>query len=170
MRPVARTVALSLFAMLAGCETTPVTAPVPETATPAIDAPRAWLTLPATTPAAGQQVAVRLNARRPAGAEALGSFTVRIAFDTAGLRFVASESSRDGMVLAQATNGVLTIAGASSAGFVTEEIAGVTLQVVDPAALQHLTLEIVELTTTSFREQRANTIVDQQAYRRPVVR
>jgi hypothetical protein len=170
MRPVTRTVALSLFAALAGCDTTPVTAPVPDAAVPMAEAARAYLTLPATTPAAGQQVAVRLNARRLPGSDALGSFTVRIAFDTAGLRFLASEPSRDGMVLAQAANGVVTLAGASSAGFASEELAGVTLQVVDPAALQHLILEIIELTTTRFHEQRASTVVDQRLYRRPVVR
>jgi hypothetical protein len=170
MRHVIRPVALVMFAALAGCDTTPVTAPVPVAVMLATDAARAFLTLPATMPSAGQQVAVRLNARRPVGAEALGSFTVRIVFDTAGLHFLGSESSRDGMVAAGVANGVVTVAGASSTGFTSEEIAGVTMQVVDPAALQHLTLEIVELTTTSFREQRASTVADQRTYRRPVVR
>ena len=170
MSSVTRMVALALCAALAGCDTPPVTAPLPDGAMPSNDAALAYLSLPATTPAAGQQIAVRLNARRGEGATAFGSFTVRIAYDTVGLRFVANEQSRDGMVLAHATDGVLTVAGASSGGFASEEIAGVTMQVMDPAALQHLTLEIIELTTTDFRERRESTRVDQRTYRRPVVR
>lgn len=150
------------FAALAGlalsaCDAVPVTAPRPSIA-PA--SARAYLVLPSGPIVAGSRVTVQFAAPRPAGGERLGSYIVRIAYDSAALRFVRGEGSEGGMVLAQATAGRITLAGASPLGFPAALVGGITLDVNDPSALGTLTLEIVELTTTSFLDPRAATLVD----------
>jgi hypothetical protein len=126
----------------------------------------AYLSLPASAPKAGDRIVVSVNAVRAADALTVGSFTFRISYDTTGLRFVRGESSAEGMVLASAAKGTITVAGAAAAGFVQETLGSVTLEVVQPSALQSLGLEMLEVNAPDFRDARGQTSVDGRLYRR----
>jgi hypothetical protein len=124
-----------------------------------------YLSLSSPAPRVGDRVTVGVNAVRAAEAEAIGSFTLRVAYDTTALRLAASEMSKEGLVMGNAARGVVTIAGASGDGFRARSLATLTMEVVRAGAFQSLALTVDEINATSFRDERARTTVDQKQYR-----
>jgi hypothetical protein len=124
-----------------------------------------YLALSSLAPQPGDRLTVTVRALRGADAEAIGSFTLRLAFDTAALRLSSSEPSREGLVMANVTGGVMTIAGASGDGFHAGALATLTMEVVHAGALPSLALTVEEINATSFRDERARTRVDRTQYR-----
>ena len=173
-RPHAMTARCALVALLgvSACDSNPVTPITPDLVAPVQGGAgvTAYLSLSVLQPRAGDRVTVGLNAVRGGAAEPIGSFTMRVTYDTTGLRFVASDQSAEGMVLANAAHGVVTVAGASGSGFRESDLAALTMVVIDPDALRSLALEVVEMNAASFADQRAGTVVDHQLHRRPLSR
>jgi hypothetical protein len=168
MRPHALFASLLAVAGLAACAEPP-TAPIApaEPSAPATGV-LVYLSLSSLAPQPGDRVTIAVNALRAADAEAIGSFTLRVAYDTTALRLAASGTSGEGMVLANAARGMVTIAGASGEGFRASPLATLTMDVVRAGALPSLALTVDEITATSFRDERARTSVDRRQYRQAI--
>jgi hypothetical protein len=153
-------------ALVAGCDDDrkPLPAAPPEVAS---DALSAYLAVSNPTPTAGEKVTVSVRARRGSAVGPIGSFTVRLSYDTARLQYVESARGERGMVLANgAVRGVVRGAGAAAEGFTDDELLTSTFLVLAGGdALASLTLDVPELNSVKFEDQRANMRVERKLYR-----
>jgi hypothetical protein len=124
----------------------------------------AFLTVSSMTPVAGQRIDVSINTLRATNELPVGSYTFRVAYDTAGLRFVETGEQPDGMVIANRAGGALLVGGASGTGFTTSRLATIRLEVLDPRALKSLALTLVDMTATDFGNQARKTLVDRRLF------
>ncbi|HET9425923.1 MAG TPA: hypothetical protein VFO55_11165 [Gemmatimonadaceae bacterium] len=124
-----------------------------------------YLSLSKMAPAAGDEVVVSVNSRGAATGATVGSFKVRMSFDTRGLEFLGAVPQADGMVIANPVNDTLIIVGASGNGFATSILASVRMKVTDPAAVSSLGLEVVAVSTTDFASEASVTAVDRRLFR-----
>lgn len=124
----------------------------------------AWIAVPSGTFHPGDHVTVQLNAARAQNVNAVGSFTLKVAYDTTGLRFLSAEGAGGGMVISNAAKGTITLAGASGSGFTAITLGTLTMEVVNPVAIESLGLRVEELNTTSFGDQSARTAVERRVY------
>jgi len=124
-----------------------------------------FLSLSKLNPAAGEEIVVTVNAVTATSGASVGSFKVRMSYDTDGLSYVGAVSQNDGMVIANPVNDTLIIVGASATGFASSKLASVRMKVSDPAALASLGLEIVAVTTTEFASEASVTAVDRRLFR-----
>jgi hypothetical protein len=159
---------LLALAGLAACAELPTEPAAPDAPTAPVEGVLVYLSLSSLTPQAGDRVTIAVNALRAVDAEAIGSFTLRVAYDTTALRLVATELSKEGLVMGNAARGVVTIAGASGDGFRATPLATLTMDVMRAGALSPLALSVDEMNATSFRDQRASTTVDRRQYARPL--
>lgn len=114
----------------------------------------------------GSNVIVSVRALRGKLVGPIGSFTIRLAYDSLGLRFVNSANNAQGMVLSNAaTRGVVIAAGASAEGFKNDELLSATFTVTGSGALKTLALSVTELNSLKFEDQRANMTVMRGIYR-----
>jgi hypothetical protein len=127
----------------------------------------AYLAVSSPTPSAGERVTVTVRARRGSAVGPIGSFTVRLAYDTTRLRYVESARAARGMVLANGSvRGVVKGAGASAEGFSDDELLTSTFLVLAGGeALASLALEVPELNSVSFEDQRAAMRVEKRLFR-----
>jgi hypothetical protein len=117
-------------------------------------------------PAIGSRFTVSVRARRGAAVGRIGSFTLRVAFDTSRLRFVEASRSTEGMVMTNvARPGELVAAGASAEGFTTEELLVATFTAVSADAVESLALTVSELNSVAFENQRQLVRVRPGAFR-----
>ncbi len=114
----------------------------------------------------GADVTVSVRALRGKLVGPIGSFTIRLAYDSLGLRFGKSANSAQGMVMANAaTRGLVIAAGASAEGFKDDELLRATFTVTAAGTLKSLTLSVTELNSLKFEDQRANMTVMRGIYR-----
>lgn len=155
---------LALAVALTGCDDD--RAPLP--AAPAAVAPNAisaYVAVSNAAPKAGEQVLVSVRALRGSAVGPIGSFTLRLMYDTTQLQFVESARSARGMVLANgAVRGVVKGAGASAEGFLDDELIAATFLVRTGGALS-LALDVSELNSVTFEDQRAAMRVERRIYR-----
>jgi hypothetical protein len=154
-------------AALAGCVDRDVAESTVAPLTPSVGRTM-FLGLSNLTPGAGDEVVVSINTVAPKGA-AVGSFKVRLGYDTKGLRFLAALPSTEGMVIANPVRDTIIVVGASGEGFTSRTLASVRLKVTDPAAVASLHLDVVALASTGFTSEAAATSVDRRVFRGNVI-
>ena len=102
----------------------------------------------------GTEVQVSVRALRGRNVGPIGSFTIRLGYDSLGLSYVRSATSAHGMVMANGgSRGLLVAAGASAEGFKDDELLNATFTVAAAGALQALTLTVSELNSLEFKDQ-----------------
>jgi hypothetical protein len=124
----------------------------------------AFLQVSSKTPNPGERIEVSINALRAANESKIGSYTFRVSFDTTALRFVEAGKETDGMVMANRVSNAILVAGASGSGFTASHLATLRFDVVDPRAIETLSLAVVDLTATDFASQARTTVVDSRFY------
>ena len=130
------------------------------------DALSAFLTLSNTNAGPGDEVTVTVRALRGTAVGAIGSFTLKLDYDSTRLRFIESAPSSHGMVLTNATTaGTMIAAGASAAGFSDDQLVTAKFRVLGHRATQSLQLTVSELNSIAFQDQRAAMRVDRGLYR-----
>jgi hypothetical protein len=117
----------------------------------------AYIAASNASPSTGDRVTISIRARRGSAVGPIGSFTLRLDYDATRLRFVESARSARGMVLANgAVAGIVRGAGASSDGFTDDELLTSTFDVLGADALASLRLDVTELNSVKFEDQRAS--------------
>jgi hypothetical protein len=119
-------------------------------------------------PALGARVVVWVRARRGTSVGPIGSFTIRLAYDSTKLHFQDAARSAQGMVMANGERaGVVLAAGAAAEGFTDDVLLVSTFEVVGSNALKSLELGVTELNSVAFKDQRAYLNVERALYRAP---
>ena len=166
MRALTRLSIVALLAATAGCDddrrdqvpTMPLEI--------APDAMSAYVVVSNPQAPVGAQVEVTVRSLRGRNVGPIGSFTLRLAYDTTGLAFVKSANNPKGMVMANgAQPGVVVAAGASADGFTDDDLVFATFTVTSSAGLKSLALTVSELNSLKFEDQRANLRVMKGIYR-----
>jgi hypothetical protein len=161
MRPLYRTsLAGLIIAMATGCaDDRPRALPAEPTEIEAT-ALSAYMAVSDPTPPPGSRFTVAVRTKRGVAVGPVGSFTLRLFFDSTKMRFVEHGRSELGMVMANgATPGVLTAAGASSNGFTNDELLLATFTAIGPDPVSTLTFSVTELNSVSFENHRNRLIV-----------
>jgi hypothetical protein len=116
----------------------------------------------------GTEVTVSVRSLRGRNVAPIGSFTIRLAYDSSGLTFGQAAANAQGMVLANAAQrGLVVAAGASAEGFTNDELLTATFRVTAAGGLRSLVLTVNELNSLKFEDQRANLQVMKGVYRAP---
>jgi hypothetical protein len=111
------------------------------------------------------EVTVSVRALRGSAVGPIGSFTVRLSYDSAGLKFLQAAQSTTGMVMTNTrVAGAIVAAGASSGGFTDDQLVTVKFLVMTPKALQSLALKVTELNGSGFEDRRSQMRVERQLY------
>ena len=127
--------------------------PKPETSVGTV----AYLTISDSAPAAGSTVTVTAFAN---GTNvSFGSFAAHLTFDAEGLAYLSESSSGAGMRAVNPQLGDVAVAGVNLEGFAEGELFAVQLKVVNPKAVASLALSMSELTTVSYRNEKATLSV-----------
>lgn len=153
-----RALALALvFIAAVGCDprdrfAAPDSTSAPET--PVIPERGAYLSVSDMSPEAGADIIVtgtlKVNDKLT-----LGSFRVRLGFDSTKLHFLEEIPSPDMMRVVNPRPGDVIVVGASSTPSADGKLFAFRLRVDDPAGINSLVLRIDELNDTAFRDQRA---------------
>ena len=132
----------------------------------ASNAVAAYVAVSDANPMVGSQVSLWVRARRGSLMGPIGSFTVRLAYDSTRLRFQDAARSAEGMVLANgAAPGLLVAAGASAQGFQSDELLAARFDVIGAHALDGLQLSVTELNSVTFENQKASARVERGLFR-----
>lgn len=116
----------------------------------------------------GAEVQVSVRALRGRNVGPIGSFTIRLGYDSLGLAYGKSATSAHGLVMANGANrGVLVAAGASAEGFKDDELLNATFTVAASGGLKSLTLTVTELNSLAFEDQTKRMSVMKGIYRAP---
>ena len=130
------------------------------------DAVSAYLAVSNANPAVGSEVTVFVRARRGSAVGPIGSFTIRLAYDSTRLQFKDAARSEHGMVMANGANaGLLVAAGASATGFTTDDLVAATFVARATSALTPLELTVTELNSVTFTDQKSSVRVARGLYR-----
>ena len=100
----------------------------------------------------GRAATVRGVFHRSAGMSAIGSFGLRVSYDTTRLTFDHDATTGQGMRLMNARDGVLTIAGAGTEGFGGDTLFAATFHVTGSAAAESISVDIVEIHGVNFQD------------------
>jgi hypothetical protein len=120
----------------------------------------AYMAVSDAAPPPGGQFTVAVRTKRGSAVGPVGSFTLRLLFDSTKMRFVEHARSELGMVMANgATPGVLTAAGASANGFTNDELLFATFIALGPDPVSSLTIAVTELNSVAFENHRNRLIV-----------
>ena len=112
------------------------------------------------------EVTVTVRSLRGRNVGPIGSYTIRLGYDSLGLAFGKAASSSEGMVLANAAKkGVVVAAGASADGFKSDDLLSTTFTVTKSGGLKSLSLSVTELNSLKFEDQRANLSIMRGIYR-----
>jgi len=169
-----RTISSLRFAVLLAAATMacdddrrPVTNEIPTG--PGVIAPTAlsaYMTVSDPRPAVGQRLTITVRALRGQAVGKIGSFTLKLAYDSTRLRLIDTERSEFGMVMANGTTrGIVRAAGASSQGFTDDRLLTATFLVIGARPTGTLKLDVSELNSVAFEDQRPAMQVDQTVYR-----
>jgi hypothetical protein len=116
----------------------------------------------------GTDVQVSVRALRGRNVGPIGSFTIRLGYDSVGLTYVKSATSPHGLVMANGANrGLLVAAGASAEGFKDDELLDATFTVASTQGFKSLTLTVNELNSLAFEDQTKLMSVMRGIYRAP---
>jgi hypothetical protein len=164
--------AATAFALccVAGCAeaVTHVASPLPTTVpTMPSSGATAYITVSELSPKVGDTVIVSLAILEAAGRQASGSFTLRVSYAQAGLRYVETVPQGEGMVAANASDSTIMIAGASTGGFASGTLARMRMLVLDPSAIHSLALKVLELNSIRFADESRFTTVDPAVFVSP---
>jgi hypothetical protein len=114
----------------------------------------------------GTEVTVTVRSLRGRNVGPIGSYTVRLGYDSLGLAFGKAANSSEGMVMANASQrGMVVAAGASADGFKSDELLSATFIVSKSGGLKSLALTVTELNSLKFEDQRANLNVMRGIFR-----
>lgn len=114
----------------------------------------------------GTEVTVTVRSLRGRNVGPIGSYTIRLGYDSLGLAFGKAASSSEGMVMANASQrGLVVAAGASADGFRSDDLLSATFTVSKSGGLKSLTLTVSELNSLKFEDQRANLNVMRGIFR-----
>ena len=166
MRTLARLSLLAVIAATAACddERRDSTPTVPLTIAP--DAMSAYVVVSNPKAPVGSQVEVGIRSLRGRNVGPIGSFTIRLSYDSTGLTFVKSAPSTRGMVMANgAQRGTMVAAGASAEGFADDELVNATFTVTSAEGLRSLVLAVSEINSLKFEDQTAKLQVMKGVYR-----
>jgi hypothetical protein len=152
---------LTLLALAAGCDRRDRLAAPDSTAAkpapPAAPERAAYLSVSELAPAAGSNVIVAGTVT--VGSDlSVGSFRVRVAYDTAMLRFVEEIVEPGMMRVVNPRPGEVIVVGASSGSSTDGRLFTLRFRVSDPAGLNSLVLHVDELNDASFQDQRQSVI------------
>lgn len=132
----------------------------------AADAVSAYVAVSDANPAPGSDVTVFVRARRGSAVAPIGSYTLRLAYDSTRLHFKDAGRSAHGMVLANgAMAGVVVAAGASAEGFTDDELLAANFTVTSASALKALELNVSELNSVAFEDKKSSMRVERGLYR-----
>jgi hypothetical protein len=116
----------------------------------------------------GTDVQVSVRALRGRNVGPIGSFTIRLGYDSLGASYQKSATSTHGLVMANGANrGVLVAAGASAEGFKDDELLNATFTVSTTGGLKSFTLTVNELNSLKFEDQTKLMSVMKGIYRAP---
>lgn len=126
----------------------------------------AYMAVSDATPPPGSRFTVAVRTKRGSAIGPVGSFTLRLTFDTTGMRFVEAARSDAGMVMANGVSpGVLMAAGASSTGFTSDELLFATFEALAPDAVGSLEFAVTELNSIAFENQRDRVVLARSVVR-----
>jgi len=132
----------------------------------ASDAVSAFVVVSNPNPAIGSEVTVWVRALRGSAMGPIGSYTIRLAYDSTRLQFKEAARSAEGMVMANGANrGLVIAAGASAEGFKSDELLASTFVVTSASALSTLELTVTELNSVTFADQKSAVRVERGLYR-----
>ena len=132
----------------------------------ASDAVSAFIAVSNPSPVVGTRVTIWVRAQRGSAVGPIGSFTIRLAYDSTRLRFVEAARSPAGMVMTNSAKaGLLMAAGAAAEGFGDDLLLNTTFDVTGSDALKTLKLNVTELNTVGFEDQKSHTSVARGLYR-----
>lgn len=151
-----RTSLLVLVALLAGCESRDRLAQ-PDTPrgrpTPAVPEQSAYLSVSDLSPAAGGSIVVA-GTVGAGGGLTLGSFRVRIGYDSTKLHFIDELPASGIMRVVNPTVGDIVVVGAASGQSVDSTLFVLRFRVDDPAGINSLVLRIDELNDGQFKDRK----------------
>ena len=128
----------------------------------------AYVVVSDPSPGIGSPFTVSVRARRGSAVGPIGSFTIRLAFDSTRLQFREAARSESGMVMANvAQPGVLIAAGASASGFTSDDLLVATFSALSADAIQSLALTVSELNSVTFEDQRSHVRVPREIFGEP---
>lgn len=128
----------------------------------------AFVTVSDARPDVGDHLTVAVRALRGQNVGAIGSYTLRLAYDSTTLRLLDTGRSDFGMVMANgAQAGLIVAAGASSQGFTDDQLLVARFAVTGARAVASLRLEVSELNSLRFENQMSAMKVERQVYRMP---
>jgi len=126
----------------------------------------AYMSVSNANPAVGSDLTVWVRARRGSAIAPIGSFTLRVSYDSTRLHFRDAARSAQGMVMANgAKAGIVVAAGASADGFKNDELLAATFTVKSSGALTGLALNVSELNSVAFADQKGAMRVERRVYR-----
>ena len=145
-----------VLAAVAGCDrrdrfAAPDSSSAPET--PRLPERAAYLSVSDMTPEAGAVIVVA-GTLKVSDSLSLGSFRVRLGFDSTKLRFIEEISGPDMMRVVNPQAGDVIVVGASSSPSTDGKLFAFRMRVDDPAGIGSLILRIDELNDIAFRDQR----------------
>ena len=168
MRALTRLSLIAALAAVAGCDDDRRTGVPTMPLEIGPDAMSAYVVVSNPDAPAGTEVQVSVRALRGRNVGPIGSFTIRLAYDSLGLSYVKSATSTHGMVMANGANhGLLVAAGASAGGFKDDELLSATFRVSATAGLKSLALTVNELNSLTFEDQTKLMSVMKGIYRAP---
>ena len=167
MRAFSRLSIAAVLAATAACSDRPDAVPtVPLEISP--DGLSAYIVVSNPNAPVGTEVTVTVRSLRGRNVGPIGSYTVRLGYDSLGLAFSKAANSSEGMVMANASQrGVVVAAGASADGFKSDELLSTTFVVSKSGGLKSLALTVTELNSLKFEDQRSNLNVMRGIYRAP---
>ena len=150
------TLVLTLI-VVSGCDrrerfASPDSASAPQT--PTVPARAAYLSVSEASPAPGAAVVVAATLR-VSDSLSLGSFRVRLGYDSTKLRFIEEVPVGEMMRVVNPLEGDVVVVGATSSPSRDGRLFTFRLRVVDPAGINSLVLRIDELNDIAFNDQRA---------------
>jgi hypothetical protein len=126
----------------------------------------AYLAVSQSDPTVGSQFSVTVRTKRGSAVAPVGSFTIRLTFDTTRVRYHDVGRSELGMVMANgAKPGLVLAAGASGNGFTSDELLVATFTALAPDAAKALHLTVEELNSVGFEDQRGKVRISRELYR-----
>lgn len=164
MRALSRLSVLALLAATACDDRRDAVPTVPLEISP--DGLSAYIVVSNPDAGVGSEVTVTVRSLRGRNVGPIGSYTVRVAYDSLGLAFGKAAPSSEGMVMANAAQrGLVVAAGASADGFKSDDLLSATFTVTKSGGLKSLALTVTELNSLKFEDQRANLQIMRGIYR-----
>lgn len=171
MRVFYRLSLIAAFAAAAGCDDDRRTGVPTMPLEIGPDAMSAYVVVSNPDAPVGTEVQVSVRALRGKNVGPIGSFTIRLGYDSVGLSYVKSATSAHGLVMANGgSRGLLVAAGASAEGFTDDELLNATFTVSAAGGTKSLVLTVNELNSLTFEDQTKLMSVMKGIYRAPAER